>query len=181
MESPFSVIVSHFVKPEKKTPFEQALRQVIKKAKEHKGYEGIQTLQIDSKLENEYILMIRFDNEVNYKIWANSDTRKEWAKEIRQFITKESEIRYQEGIEFWFSLPQLSNSKPPKKWKMALLTWMVIYPSVLTLSTLAGIYLRVLPLYIRMLLVSITLVSLMTYVIMPKITTVFAAWIFKKD
>lgn len=181
MQNQFTVIVSHFVKPGQKDSFEKALKQVIEKAKGYSGYEGIQTLQLANKVENEYILMIRFDTEANYQVWALSETRKKWAQEIKQYITKESEIRYQEGLEFWFDLPQLTDSKPPKKWKMAVLTWMVIYPSVLTLSTLAGIYLSDVPLFLRMLMVSMILVSLMTYVIMPKITTIFASWIFKRD
>lgn len=181
MQNQFTVVVSHFIKEGKEQAFEEALKQVIQKAITYEGYQGIQIIQPNSKANNEYILLIRFNTETNYQIWADSAPRNEWFKQLKAYVYKESEIRYEEGLEFWFSLPEVTGTRPPKKWKMALLTWMVIYPSVLTLSTLAGIYLSDLPLSIRMLLVSITLVTLMTYVIMPKITTVFAAWIFKKD
>lgn len=181
MQSPFTVVVSHFVKPGKENEFELALKDVLDQAKKYEGYQGIQTLQMSTKVENEYILMIRFDSETHYQVWAASGTRTQWAQELKAYITKESQIRFEEGLEFWFSLLQPSTAIPPKKWKMALLTWMVIYPSVLTLSTLAGIYLNFLPLFVRMLLVSMTLVSLMTYVIMPKITTLFASWIFRNQ
>ncbi len=180
MQDQFTVVVSHFIKPGKKQAFEEALKKVIDKAKDYKGYEGIQTLQLGNKIENEYILMVRFDTEPNYQTWAHSETRKAWSQELKAYITKASEVRHQEGLEFWFSLPQ-PTSVPPRKWKMALLTWLVIYPSVLALSTLTGIYLSFLPLALRMLLVSMILVSLMTYVIMPKITSIFASWIFKNE
>ena len=181
MKKQFTIVVSHFLKKGAEEAFETALKNVIQKASTYEGHEGIQIIRPSNTSTQEYILIIRFDTEANYKVWANSETRNAWFEELKSYTYKESDIRYEEGIEFWFSMPETKASLPPKKWKMALLTWMVIYPSVLTLSTLAGIYLSVLPLYIRMLLVSITLVSLMTYVIMPKITTVFAAWIFKKD
>ncbi|MEM7551024.1 MAG: antibiotic biosynthesis monooxygenase [Bacteroidota bacterium] len=181
MQNQFTVVVSHFVKQGKEKVFENALKQVIQKAKDYKGYEGIQIINVSKNTDSEYILLIRFDKEANYKIWEQSTPRNTWFKELEEYITKESEIRHQEGLEFWFSLPQMTASVPPRKWKMALLTWMVIYPSVLTLSTVAGIYLDFMPLFIRMLIVSMILVSLMTYIIMPKITTVFASWIFKKE
>ena len=179
MHNTFTIVVSHFIKHGKEHAFEEALKQVIQKALTYEGYEGIQIIRPNAKASNEYILLIRFNTEANYHIWANSAPRNEWFKELKDYVYKESEIRYEEGLEFWFSLPEVTGTKPPTKWKMAILTWFVIYPSVLALSTIAGIYLGFLPLAIRMLLVSMTLVSLMTYLIMPKITKVFAFWIFK--
>ena len=181
MQNQFTVVVSHFVKPGKEEAFEHALKQALEKAKTYKGYAGIQTLEMHGQAENEYILLIRFDTEANYQIWAASDTRKEWAQEIKQFITRQSQVRFEEGLEFWFSMPSVTHAKAPKKWKMALLTWMVIYPSVLLLSTLAGIYLNFLPLFARMIVVTVTLITLMTYFIMPNLTKAFAFWIYDKS
>ena len=180
MQNLFTVVVSHFVKKGKEKAFEGALKQVIEKAKNYQGYEGIQTFQLRNKVENEYVLLVRFDTESNYQNWAASTTRKDWVQELKQYISKESEVKYQEGLEFWFSLPQMS-AEAPEKWKMAILTWMVVYPLVLSLSTIAGIYLGFVPLFLRMLLVSMSMVTLMTYLVMPKITRLFAFWIFKKS
>lgn len=180
MQNNITVVVSHYVKRGKEQEFEEALKQVIEQAKSFKGYEGIQTIQVNSKEENEYVLLIRFDTEPNYRKWESSDIRKAWSKELKGYIVKESKVRFQEGLEFWFALPQLTNAIPPKKWKMAVLTWMVIYPMILALSTLAGDYLNFIPPFLRVLIVSMILVSLMTYFMMPKVTTIFASWIFKK-
>ncbi|OJJ14864.1 hypothetical protein BKI52_40625 [marine bacterium AO1-C] len=180
MENNFTVVVSHFVKQEKAQAFEQALKQVIQKAKVYPGYEGIQIIQGKNKAEQEYVLLIRFDTEANYQTWAASAPRNEWFEELKEYIIKESEIRYQEGIEFWFSMPETPTIAAPKKWKMAILTWMVIYPLVLTLSTLVGFYLHFLPTFLRILTVSLILVPLMTYLVMPQVTKTFAFWIFKR-
>lgn len=181
MQKSFTIVVSHFVKEGKEKAFEDALKKVIGKATGYDGYEGIQIIRPGNGAKNEYILIIRFDTEADYKGWTSSVPRNEWFEELKGYVYKESQIRYEEGIEFWFSMPQVNVSVPPKKWKMAILTWMVVYSSVLTLSTLAGVYLQDVPLFIRMLLVSMILVSLMTYVIMPKITSVFAKWIFERE
>lgn len=176
----FTIVVSHFVQQGKEKAFEKALKKVIQKAQLYQGYEGIQIMRPQQGKEKEYLLLIRFDTEENYQTWAHSEPRNAWFEELRNYVYKESEIRYEEGIEFWFSLPKAASTRTPKKWKMALLTWTVIYPSVLGLSTLAGIYLSFLPLSVRMLLVSLTLVSLMTYFIMPNLTKALAFWIYPK-
>lgn len=180
MKENITIVVSHYVQQGKEQEFERALKQVIEQAKSFEGYDGIQTIKVNNKVENEYILMIRFDTEYNYRIWESSNIRKAWSKELKEYILKESQVRFQEGLEFWFSLPQQTNTTVPKKWKMALLTWVVIYPMILALSTLSGVYLSFVHPFLRMLIVSMILVTLMSYFIMPKVTTIFASWIFNK-
>lgn len=180
MKNNITVVVSHYVKRGKEPEFEKALKQVIEQAKGFKGYEGIQTIQVNNQVENEYVLLIRFDTESNFRTWECSDIRRVWSKELTRYIVKKSKVRYHDGLEFWFSLPQISNSVTPKKWKMALLTWMVIYPMILALSTLSEAYLNGMPRLVRILFVSMILVSLMTYYVMPRVTTFFSSWIYKE-
>lgn len=180
MKENITIVVSHYIQQGKEQEFERAIKQVISQAKAFKGYEGIQTIKVNNKVENEYILIIRFDTESNYRNWESSNIRKAWSKELKEYNLKESKVRFQEGLEFWFSLPQQTNIKVPKKWKMALLTWVVIYPMILALSTLSGVYLSFVHPFLRMLIISMILVTLMSYVIMPKVTTIFASWIFNK-
>lgn len=180
MQNNITIAISHYVKQGKEQNFEEALKQVIAQAKTFEGYEGIQIIQPNNKVENEYLLLVRFDNEANYKHWENSEVRKKWSQELKDYIHKESQIRHQEGLEFWFSLPKTPAPVPPTKWKMAVLTWLVIYPLILVLSSLAGMYLTFLHPFLRMLVVSMLLVSAMTYFLMPNITKIFAKWIFKR-
>ncbi|MFY0651087.1 MAG: hypothetical protein JXQ96_03600 [Cyclobacteriaceae bacterium] len=181
MQNQFTIVVSHFIKEGAEEAFESALKNVIQQAKVYEGHKGIQIIRPANKSEQEYILLIRFDTKANYEVWERSEPRNRWFQELKDYTYKESKIRYEEGIEFWFSMPRENASVPPKKWKMALLTWLVIYPSVLTLSTITAIILPHFPLFLRMLMVSMILVSLMTYLIMPNITKLFAKWIFDKE
>ena len=100
-------------------------------------------------------------------IWESSEIRKEWVERLELYIRKESKVHVQEGLEFWFAQQE---QFAPTKWKMAIIVWLVIFPLILVLSTLAGKYLTSLHPYLRMLVVSIIMVSSMTYFIMPKIT-----------
>ena len=180
MNKNITIAISHYVRQGMESAFEEALEKVIQQAKLFKGYEGIQIIKPNNKNDNEYLLLIRFDEEANYRAWEHSDIRKNWSKELHSYIHKESQVRHQEGLEFWFSSPGGVSPKPPVKWKMALLTWMVIYPLIILFSMLATTYLGFLQPPLRMLLVSMVLVSAMTYFLMPGITKLFAGWIFPK-
>jgi len=174
------IAVSHYVIKTKEKDFHKALLGVIEKAKSFQGYQEIKSLKLEDNDNLEFLLLAKFDNETNYKAWEDSDTRKNWSNELKKFVTKQSKVRHQEGLEFWFDLPKQPNTIVPTKWKMGLVTWLVIFPLILILTSLANKYLTFLHPNLKMLFVSLILVSFMTYFLMPKITKVFAFWIFKK-
>ncbi|NRB54256.1 MAG: hypothetical protein HRU41_41800 [Saprospiraceae bacterium] len=181
MSDSFTIAISHFVKQGCEEAFEAALKRLIQQAKTFAGYEGVQIIKDGGNAESQYLLLVSFDKEANYKRWEGSDIRQTWSAKLSEYVIKESQIRYQEGLEFWFSLENSPPVQPPVKWKMALSTWLVIYPLILILSTLAGSYLSFIPSFLRMLIVSMLLVTSMTYFLMPSITKIFAFWIFKRS
>ena len=69
--------------------------------------------------------------------------------------------------------------KEPKKWKMAVLVWLVIYPSISSISLLLGSWLNELPILMRTFVMSIVLVPFMIFVAMPQITNLFNKWLVK--
>ncbi len=67
---------------------------------------------------------------------------------------------------------------PPPRWKMAILTWIAIYPIITILLLILGpIILGHLPIPVVTLILSVTLVLLMTFVVMPLLTRVFRPWL----
>jgi antibiotic biosynthesis monooxygenase (ABM) superfamily enzyme len=70
---------------------------------------------------------------------------------------------------------------PPKKWKIAILVWLAIYPSVTLLSWLFGKQLNQITfLPLRTLVLTIVIVPLMVFVLLPLLQKVFAGWLRKK-
>ena len=67
----------------------------------------------------------------------------------------------------------------PKKWKMALLVWLVIYPTITIITLLLGKWLVQLPVLLRTLVMSIILVPFMIFVAMPQLTKRFGTWLSK--
>ncbi len=81
---------------------------------------------------------------------------------------------------FHIPLPKLHSMKPPKKWKMAVLIWLAIYPLITTVFAVFGKYLmmiEVLPL--RTLCITIVLVPIMVFVLIPFLQKLLGGWLQK--
>lgn len=71
------------------------------------------------------------------------------------------------------------SNKSPKKWKMAMLIWLAIYPLITLIFLLFGDWLIKIPLAIRTLLLTMVAVPLMFYVILPFYNRLFHNWLQK--
>ena len=70
--------------------------------------------------------------------------------------------------------------KKAPKWKMAILIWLAIYPALNLVSILIGGLLVDLPLWQRTFVMTVILVPLMVYVLLPFLTKKFAFWLNPK-
>lgn len=66
------------------------------------------------------------------------------------------------------------------KYKMAVLIWLAIYPSINVLFLLLGDWLVTLPLFLRTLILTGILVPLMVFVLLPLLMKIFRAWLQPK-
>lgn len=68
----------------------------------------------------------------------------------------------------------------PKKWKMAVIIWIAIYPTITTLFFLLGSVLLKIPyLPVRTLILTLIVVPLMVFVLLPFLQKVFKNWLSK--
>jgi antibiotic biosynthesis monooxygenase (ABM) superfamily enzyme len=67
--------------------------------------------------------------------------------------------------------------KPPKKWKMAIVVWLAIYPLITIVFLLFGKYLvQINPIPLRTLIMTVILVPLMVFLVMPLIQKLLKNW-----
>jgi hypothetical protein len=69
--------------------------------------------------------------------------------------------------------------KPPAKYKMAILVWIAIYPSINILFLVLGKPLENFPIYIKTLVISLILVPSMVFIFLPSLTKIFKNWLSK--
>ncbi len=70
--------------------------------------------------------------------------------------------------------------KPPKKWKMAIVIWLAIYPLITLIFTVFGQYLiQINPLPLRTLVITLIAIPIMVFVLMPFLQTLLRNWLQK--
>lgn len=71
-------------------------------------------------------------------------------------------------------------SKPPKKWKMAILIWIAIYPTVTIIAILFGsLFEKIVLLPLRTLASTLIVVPIAVYAIVPALQKVLYNWLNK--
>ena len=70
--------------------------------------------------------------------------------------------------------------KPPKKWKMAIVIWLAIYPLITTIFALLGKQLMLInPLPLRTLIITFIAVPIMVFVLIPTLQKLLRNWLSK--
>jgi uncharacterized protein len=65
----------------------------------------------------------------------------------------------------------------PPRWKLAVVVWLAIYPTLTVVLWLAGPAIRDWPVALRTLVVTVSIVPLMVYVLIPGIQRLSASWL----
>ena len=70
--------------------------------------------------------------------------------------------------------------KPPKKWKMAIVIWLAIYPLItLILAVLGKPLMQVNPLPLRTLIITVIAVPTMVFILIPTLQKILKNWLQK--
>ncbi|WP_423464947.1 hypothetical protein ACO229_11155 [Promicromonospora sp. MS192] len=73
------------------------------------------------------------------------------------------------------SLP--GRAAQPQRYKMAVINWLAAYPLITLLLSVGAPLIQRVPIFVTTLVLSVTLVCLMTFVVMPMMTRLFAGWL----
>lgn len=70
--------------------------------------------------------------------------------------------------------------KQAPKWKMAILVWIAVYPTITLIFLIFGKWISVInPLPLRTLSITLVLVPLMVFVLIPFLNKIFSKWLQK--
>ncbi|WP_265594134.1 hypothetical protein [Haloferula sp. BvORR071] len=97
---------------------------------------------------------------------------------LRELTEGDPHISEMEGLAGWFTLPDQPARKPPPKPKMALVTFLGVYPLT---SILPPLFKKLLPGWHPLavnIVVTGMVVALLTWVVMPNLTKLFRKWLW---
>ncbi|MBN8617242.1 MAG: antibiotic biosynthesis monooxygenase [Deltaproteobacteria bacterium] len=176
---PVTVVVSRRARRGREDELERWLHDVIAATARFEGYQGSTVLRPEVGSGLDHVLVFRFASARHLHAWQTSEERTQWLARAEPF-TEMVEVRTQQGLEPFFDLPapRVRGAAPPPRWKMAILTWIGLYPLVVGVGILTEPLLRDLPFALAVAPQTVATVALMAWGMMPLLTRLAARWLY---
>ncbi|WP_336922228.1 antibiotic biosynthesis monooxygenase [Aquipuribacter sp. SD81] len=113
--------------------------------------------------------------------WESSGERQWWLASALGLV-QEEQVERRTGIEGWFDEPRAREVTPaspvaPPRWKQACVIWLAFFPVNLLAQALLNPLLGSWPLALRVLVLTVALVPVMTYLVLPWVTRRLQWWL----
>jgi uncharacterized protein len=169
--------VTRRVRPGHEAAYEDFLEGIISAARRFPGHLGVEVFRPPSA-GGEYRTVYRFDSGEHLRAWLDSDEHAAWLERAEPHVIGPIRRTFVTGLETWFTLPGQPGAAPPPPYKMALLTWITIFPLITAIVAITGPALEDLPLAVRLGITTALTVPLMTWVVMPRVTRLLHRWLY---
>lgn len=173
-----TVVWSRRAKPGSQASLENVIERLAKAMANAPGYEGVVTLRPQAGHPPIFTMVAHFATQADLDAWVTSEIRGRLYAEAEALSVGGLNVQQAAGLEGWFQMPGQPLVVPPPRHKIAIITWIAILP-LLVIGNLAATALlaRLSPLE-RLVPVSIVLIALMTWVVMPQMTKWFRFWLY---
>jgi uncharacterized protein len=173
---PVSVDFVQKLEPGCERELEQIITDLTTAAEAFDGYLGVNIFRPTKRASPQYRIMFRFDRMSSLRQWETSAIRRRLLKRTERLIARNSKWQIT-GLETWFALSTQQNLVPPPRHKMLFVACLVAIPTINVINLFLDL-LPPLPILLRGLISMVLLLSLMTYVLMPRMTKLLADWLY---
>jgi uncharacterized protein len=177
-DGPVTTTVTRRVKPGHELFYEQFLAGINAAASQFPGHLGVEVFRPESATVGEYRIVYRFATGDHLRAWLESDERAAWLERAEPHVIGPMRTRFVTGLESWFTLPGQPSIPPPPPYKMALLTWITIFPLITLVVLALDPLLEKLDLVPRLAVTTAVTVPIMTWLVMPRITRLLRSWLY---
>lgn len=150
---------------------------IINAAYRFPGHLGTSVFRPGDPSRSPYQVIFGFQSEPDLRDWELSDERKRWLERLTSEAREDPREERISGLEAWFAQPDEPLPRTPPRYKTLAVTLLAAWPIITLLFLVFGPVLFRLPLLLRTAALSASMLSLMTYVVMPRMTRLFAPWL----
>ncbi|HEY5754005.1 MAG TPA: antibiotic biosynthesis monooxygenase [Chthoniobacterales bacterium] len=176
MSEPIHIAITRRVRKAHVAEFERALADFASRSLAEPGARGVHCLYPPpGSASTEYGILRTFASTVDRDAFYESALYKDWLARIEPMVEGEASYRQLTGLEAWFRDP---HGRVPPRWKMALLTWMAVWPvSMLVPAILVPLLGPNVPKVLTSGVVSAGIVIILTWVAMPLLVKLAHPWL----
>ncbi|SDU94336.1 hypothetical protein SAMN04488544_2345 [Microlunatus sagamiharensis] len=151
------------------------------------GYLGSGWVRADASSSLWYTLY-RFADAASLAAWESSAERRWWLRTGEEFV-HDARTERRTGIEGWFDVPtsalvdagedEAARPVAPARWKQAVTIWLGFFPTNLVFTLLVSLLpvWGTVPIALRVLITTVVLTPVMTYVVLPFVTARLRPWL----
>ncbi|QEH39031.1 hypothetical protein OJF2_76430 [Aquisphaera giovannonii] len=165
------------VPPSARDAFLEWQREASRVAEGFAGYQGTDLFPPASGPGDEWVVVMRFDDEESLARWLDSPERGRLVEALRAKVGDFELRTVGDGFGPWFARRGRPEESEPASWKMALTVLLALYPTVMLLTILVGPLTSPLGLAGSMLIGNALSVSILQWVVMPRLTAGLAPWL----
>jgi uncharacterized protein len=177
-DGPVTTTVTRRIKPGHEAAYEGFLAGISGAARAFPGYLGVEVFRPAGGQGGEYRIVYRFDSVAHLHAWLDSAEHGAWLARAEPHVAGPMRTQVLTGLEGWFTLPTQPGAPPPPAYKMAIVTWMTIFPLITLVVVASAPLLGRLPLVARLAVTTGVTVPLMTWVVMPRVTRLLHRWLY---
>lgn len=179
-----TLVIKHRIKAGLETRYEEWLRRIVSVAAGYPGHLGVDVIRGTSGGLRLFTSVLRFHSARAMQDWMDSDERRELVREAEPMLADGDQTQINPHKEFWFN-PVAEDGAgeggAPPRWKQACVSFLVILPLTLFVPIFWSPVFKLVPWlsgYVASTaLVTITIVLLVVYLMMPAATRLLAPWL----
>lgn len=162
------------VKEGREAEFEEALLRFVQRSLDDRGTTGVHLIRpAPGADDREYGVLRSFQSEAHSRAFYDSELFRQYKADTAHLVEGDAVMRPLHGLEAFFR----GAGQPPPRWKMAVVTWLGVFPAVLLWSRLLGPRLTELPSIAATAVVTVAVVITLAWVVMPALTTLLRPWL----
>lgn len=173
---PVKIVIERRARPGAEEALRTWAEQFVAEASRSPGHEGGSVLSAPGS--RSHVILLRFASAASMTAWQGSPAYEALIRAADEVSLPGEASQVRSGLETWFTLPDMpAPTKPPPKWKMALVTWVALLPMVIALAyALAPLRL---PFLVQASLSTAIPVAMLTWVLMPRLTRILYGWLYR--
>lgn len=176
-----TVCISRTVKPGCEADFERALHDFVLRSLSQPGQFGVHIMRpAPGSSSREYGIIRKFADRDALTAFHKSHEYLMWTQDVLELTEGNVRIEELTGLESWFTLPGTPLRAFPK-WKMAVVTFLGVFPVAMLLSLTLGRVIASWNFIIANLVFNACVVALLTWIVMPVLTRTLHGWLYREE
>ena len=121
-------------------------------------------------------------SEAHLAAWQASPERAQWLEQVLALAhtVGAQQLHRVTGLDYWFATPHSTTRPAPPRWKVATVTWLGIFPTVLLLFLTVAPLMEGWYLVPRVMVITVLVVLIMTWGVAPRLTRWLHPWLHAK-